>query len=39
VYQIDGKIVLDPHVTGGCVIVLEEKAANALLGVLQEWLG
>lgn len=39
VSQIDGEIVLDPHLTGGCVIVFEEKAAKALLGVLQEWLG
>lgn len=39
VAQIGGEIVLDPHVTGGCVIVLDETAANALLDVLGEWLG
>jgi hypothetical protein len=39
VSQIGGEIMLDPHVTGGCVIVLDETAANALCNVLGEWLG
>jgi hypothetical protein len=34
-----GDIVLDPHVTGACVIVLDEKAATALFDLLGEWLG
>ncbi|MGH3698401.1 MAG: hypothetical protein ACRDRU_11275 [Pseudonocardiaceae bacterium] len=38
VLQIGSEIVLDPHVTGGCVIVLDETAANALFKVLREWL-
>jgi hypothetical protein len=34
-----GKIIeLDPHVTGGCVIILNEKAATELFDVLGEWL-
>jgi hypothetical protein len=35
----DGEIVLDPHITGGCVIVLDETAAAALFDALGEWLG
>jgi hypothetical protein len=31
----DGKIVLDPHVTGACVIILDEDAATALSDVLR----
>jgi hypothetical protein len=34
-----GDIVLDPHVTGACVIVLDEKAATALFDLLGKWLG
>ncbi|MGH3777495.1 MAG: hypothetical protein ACRDRR_17510 [Pseudonocardiaceae bacterium] len=34
-----GVVVLDPHVTGFCVIVLDEEAAAALRDVLGEWLG
>ncbi|MGB6161941.1 MAG: hypothetical protein WCF33_08370 [Pseudonocardiaceae bacterium] len=36
---IDGKLVLDPHVTGSCLIRLDEAAACALRDVLTEWLG
>lgn len=32
-------IVLDPHVTGQCVIVLNEAAATAVFDLLGEWLG
>jgi hypothetical protein len=35
----DGDIELNPHATGQCVILLDEKAANALFDVLGEWLG
>lgn len=35
----DGAIVLDPHVTGSCVITLNETAATALFDLLGEWLG
>jgi hypothetical protein len=31
-------IVLDPHVTGECVIILDEAAATALFDVLGTWL-
>jgi hypothetical protein len=31
-------IVLDPHVTGECVIILDEAAARALFDVLGTWL-
>ncbi|MGH3799870.1 MAG: hypothetical protein ACRDTD_07025 [Pseudonocardiaceae bacterium] len=34
-----GDIVLDPHVTGACVIVLDEAAATALFDLLGEWRG
>ncbi|MGH3807901.1 MAG: hypothetical protein ACRDRU_15010 [Pseudonocardiaceae bacterium] len=34
-----GKIVFDPHVTGACVIILEEDAATALFEALRTWLG
>jgi hypothetical protein len=34
----DGDIVLDPHVTGACVIVLNETAATALFDFLGELL-
>jgi hypothetical protein len=32
------EIVLDPHVTGACVIILDEAAATALFDVLGTWL-
>jgi hypothetical protein len=32
-------IVFDPHVTGACVIALEEEGATALRNILTEWLG
>jgi hypothetical protein len=35
----DGSIELDPHVTGSCVITLDEDGARALCDVLTEWLG
>lgn len=35
----DGTIVLDPHVTGSCVISLDEHGATALRDTLTEWLG
>ena len=34
-----GWIVFDPHVTGECVIALDEEGARTLLFVLTEWLG
>jgi hypothetical protein len=34
-----GSIELDPHVTGQCVLVLDEATATALFDVLGEWLG
>ncbi len=37
--KADGDIVLDPHVTGSCVIVLDETAATALFDLLEEWIG
>jgi hypothetical protein len=35
----DGEIELDPHVTGACVITLDEDGACALRDALTEWLG
>lgn len=35
----DGLIELDPHVTGQCVILLDEKAATELFDALGAWLG
>ncbi|MBV9032617.1 MAG: hypothetical protein JO364_20415 [Pseudonocardiales bacterium] len=35
----EGWIVFDPHVTGGCVIALDEEGATTLLYLLTEWLG
>jgi hypothetical protein len=32
-------IVLDPHVTGACVMALDEEGARTLLYILTEWLG
>ena len=34
-----GEIVLDPHVAGSCVIVLDKTAAIALFDLLGAWLG
>jgi len=31
--------VLDPHVTGECLITLNERSAKALRDTLTEWLG
>ena len=36
--KLNGEIVLDPHVTGACVIILDEDAATALFEVLRTWL-
>ncbi|MGH3828427.1 MAG: hypothetical protein ACRDQX_14850 [Pseudonocardiaceae bacterium] len=33
------EIILDPHVTGECVIILDEPAARVLFEALEEWLG
>jgi hypothetical protein len=35
----DGTIVLDPHVTGACLIALDEEGAMTLRDILTEWLG
>jgi hypothetical protein len=35
----DGTIVFDPHVTGSCVITLDEDGARVLFEALGEWLG
>jgi hypothetical protein len=35
----DGMVVLDPHVTGSCVITMDEAAACLLRDALKEWLG
>lgn len=34
-----GTIVFDPHVTGSCVIALDEASATTLRNMLTEWLG
>jgi len=36
--KLNGEIVLDPHVTGACVIIFDEDAATALFEVLRTWL-
>ena len=36
--KLNGEIVLDPHVTGACVIILDEDAATALFEALRTWL-
>ena len=33
-----GEIVLDPHVTGACVIIFDDDAATTLFEVLRRWL-
>lgn len=35
----DGSVLLDPHVTGACVIELDETAVAQILDILGEWLG
>jgi hypothetical protein len=35
----DGQIVLDPHATGSCVIILDEAATTALFDLLRQWFG
>ncbi len=35
----EGKITLDPHATGACVIELDEAEATAVWDQLTEWLG
>lgn len=37
--KCDGEIEMNPHATGGCVIVLDEKAAAELFDCIGEWLG
>jgi hypothetical protein len=32
------EIVLDPHVTGACMIIFDDDAATALFEVLRRWL-
>jgi hypothetical protein len=34
-----GSIVFDPHVTGSCVIALDEEGDETLRNILTEWLG
>jgi hypothetical protein len=35
----DGTITFDPHVTGSCVISLDEEGATTLRDLLTAWLG
>jgi hypothetical protein len=35
----NGTIIFDPHVTGSCVIALDEEGATTLRDILTEWLG
>lgn len=37
--KLSGKILFDPHVTGCCVISLDESEAKAVRDTLAEWLG
>lgn len=37
--RAQGEVVLDPHVTGSCVISLDEDGALSLRDTLTEWLG
>lgn len=39
VRKLDGEIELDPHVTGGCLLKLDEDGAMVLRDALVEWLG
>jgi hypothetical protein len=38
VNERDGTIVFDPHVTGECLITLDEQSARTLRDTLTEWL-
>jgi hypothetical protein len=35
----NGSIVFDPHITGSCLISLDEEAAATLRDLLTAWLG
>lgn len=37
--KVDGRIVLDPHVTGSCVIEFDEDSATAMRDTITDWLG
>jgi hypothetical protein len=37
--KTQGAIVLDPHLTGGCVLELDELEATAMRDQLTKWLG
>jgi hypothetical protein len=37
--KVGGRITLDPHATGACVIELDEAEATAVWDTLTEWLG
>jgi hypothetical protein len=37
--KVGGRITLDPHATGACVIELDEAEATAVWDTLMEWLG
>lgn len=39
VRKLDGQIELDPHVTGACVLLLDEDGARLLHETLGDWLG
>jgi NADH:ubiquinone oxidoreductase subunit B-like Fe-S oxidoreductase len=39
VRRLDSTIELDPHVTGACVIRIDQAGAAALRDTLAEWLG
>ncbi len=39
VRKLDGTIELDPHVTGACVLLLDEHGARVLHEALGDWLG
>ncbi|MGH3722256.1 MAG: hypothetical protein ACRDRI_26150 [Pseudonocardiaceae bacterium] len=39
VSQRNGTIVLDSHVTGACIMTLDEDSAQTLRDILMEWLG
>lgn len=35
----DGEIEMNPHATGACVIVLDERAAAKVFDAIGKWLG
>ena len=37
--KVGGRITLDPHATGACVIELDEAEASAVRDTITEWLG